>query len=623
MSVPDFQALMLPLLTIAGDGGSHSMAEVVERLSDEFQLTDEDRSQLLRKGGTRIYNRVGWSVTYLKKAGLLRAAGTGKFEVTDRGRETLSEAPRRIDIGFLESRFPEFKEFRKGSSHKAPEDEPVAIFNHADGTWQMRGGVQDRVGATLERYIPDEHTRHAVLSLFAAAVEMSDEERRGAWYVREADGGLRLTAGRLLACEISRSRLRVGVLGPINDEVRDALGSESDRDTEFKLVPGGLLITFPVQNAALGLKLLREDLHSFIEGSVATVRSAVSLDQHDPEALVYISAVIGRDLPQPIPEIGESDDEGDEDSDDDETLSRQPKIRGRPPIFELANRSIGSLLSEIERNVIALPDLQRPFVWEDTGARQLLDSLFLGFPIGTLVFWHVSDEIQTRAIGTERRVLRATTLVIDGQQRLTSLLAVIKGVDVVGKTGQPRKIEIAFRPRDGRFAVSDAAVRNDPEFLSNVTDLWDGRRLLPEIRKDLLNGLQDKGRVMDEDYTNAVEHNLARAHAITDYRLPTVEIRKTAATRDEIADEDVAEIFVRLNNQGTRLGQADFVLTLLSVFHGDLRDRIEERSRVMSQGSVVSIDTQQLLRAACAVAFGRARMSAMYRFLRGVDPTTP
>ena len=70
------------------------------------------------------------------------------------------------------------------------------------------------------------------------------------------------------------------------------------------------------------------------------------------------------------------------------------------------------------------------------------------------------------------------------------------------------------------------------------------------------------------------------------------------------------------------IGQADFVLTLLSVYHGALRDKLEERARAMSIGAVVGLDTQQLLRAVCGVAFGRARMSAVYRFLRGVDPVT-
>ncbi len=184
-----------------------------------------------------------------------------------------------------------------------------------------------------------------------------------------------------------------------------------------------------------------------------------------------------------------------------------------------------------------------------------------------------------------------------------------------------RKITIAFRPRDGRFEVADAAIRKDPEFLSDVTDLWNGTRPKPQIRRDLMNALRDKGRIVDEHYEDAVERNLDRAHSIADYRFPTVDIRKTAAT-GEATEEDVAEIFVQINNQGARLGQADFVLTLLSVYHGELRDKLEERARAMSIGAVVGLDTQQLLRAVCGVAFGRARMSAVYRFLRGVDPVT-
>ena len=87
---------------------------------------------------------------------------------------------------------------------------------------------------------------------------------------------------------------------------------------------------------------------------------------------------------------------------------------------------------------------------------------------------------------------------IDGQQRLTSLYAVMRGVEVVDKDGAKRKITIAFRPRDGRFEVADAAIRNDPEFLPNVTDLWDARRLTSQIRRDLINDLRDKGRAVDD-----------------------------------------------------------------------------------------------------------------------------
>jgi hypothetical protein len=125
--------------------------------------------------------------------------------------------------------------------------------------------------------------------------------------------------------------------------------------------------------------------------------------------------------------------------------------------------------------------------------RELLDSLFVGFPVGTLVFWHTANDKDARALGAERPGLRATTLVIDGQQRLTSLYAVMRGVDVIGKDGAPRRITIAFRPRDGRFQVADAAIRNDPEFLPNVTELWTSTRTKLQIRKDLMNALRDKG----------------------------------------------------------------------------------------------------------------------------------
>ncbi len=103
--------------------------------------------------------------------------------------------------------------------------------------------------------------------------------------------------------------------------------------------------------------------------------------------------------------------------------------------------------------------------------------------------------------------------------------------------------------------------------------------------------------------------NIDCAQGIANYRFPTVEIRKTA-TAEEIGEEDVAEIFVRINSQGTRISQADFVLTLLSVFYGELRDRIETGARAMSTNAIVPVDTQQILRTACAVGFQRARMSA-------------
>jgi len=499
------------------------------------------------------------------------------------------------------------------------EDEPEN-FDPISHTWRNHAHVQERIRGKLALNIPN-HVRRAALDLLGCAIEAADEARSDAWYLRETEHGLRLIAGWLNVCELRRARLRVSVVGPVTDDILGAVGAEVEE--ELKWIPGGMVVGLPMLEAAAALPLLKDGMDAFIESAMSRTRRSLSLENHVPEAISYLSTVLGRDLPQPEPgsELPPPDDDADAEG-EDAGSSREPKVRGRAPIFEYGQRSINSLISDIEIGAIALPDLQRPFVWEDTKVRDLLDSLFVGFPVGTLVFWHTTDDKETRGLGTKRPGLRATTLVIDGQQRLTSLYAVLKGEEVVGKDGETRKITIAFRPRDGRFAVSDAAIRRDPEYLADVTEIWSwkGTRTKPQIRRELMNGLREKGRLIDDQYEDAVDRNIDRANSIADYRFPTVDIRKTAA--GEIAEEDVAEIFVRINSQGARLGQADFVLTLLSVYHGELREKLEDRARAMSVGAVVGLDTQQLLRAVCGVAFGRARMSAVYRFLRGVNPDT-
>ena len=392
-----------------------------------------------------------------------------------------------------------------------------------------------------------------------------------------------------------RSHVRkcVSVIGPIGDDIRSILGAETEKDEEFKKIPGGLLLTFPNEHAEDAVELLRDGLNSFIDMAMARVKSAVSLEDHAPEAVAYISGIVGRELPQPEPlvETKYSEELDDASDEDDLGVSKQPRVRGRPPIFEHGQRSIASLVSDIERDVIALPELQRPFVWEDTKVRDLLDSLFVGYPVGTLVFWHTSDDKDARALAAEKPGLKAPTLVIDGQQRLTSLYAVMRGVEVTDKDGEPRKITIAFRPRDGRFEVADAAIRNDPEFFANVTELWSGTRPKPQIRRDLMNALRDKGRAVDEKYEDAMERNLDRAHSISDYRFPTMTSARLRQRRRRRLRKKMWPKFLSASTtRGTRLGQVDFVLTLLSVYHGELRDRIEDRSREMSAGSVVGIE---------------------------------
>jgi len=112
MTIPNYEQVMLPLMMIAADKREHSMREVVDRLAADFKLTDMEKKQLLPSGREEIFsNRVGWSRTYLKKAGLVEITRWGYFKITERGLALIKENPVKIDSNFL-YRYKEFGEFK-------------------------------------------------------------------------------------------------------------------------------------------------------------------------------------------------------------------------------------------------------------------------------------------------------------------------------------------------------------------------------------------------------------------------------------------------------------------------------------------------------------------------------
>lgn len=111
MAVPDFQSLMLPLLQLAADGSERSLAEARKELTARLRLSDDDVSERLPSGQSRLANRVAWARYYLTEAGLFAATKRAHFIITDRGRSVLGEKPERVDSKYLE-RFQEFTEFR-------------------------------------------------------------------------------------------------------------------------------------------------------------------------------------------------------------------------------------------------------------------------------------------------------------------------------------------------------------------------------------------------------------------------------------------------------------------------------------------------------------------------------
>jgi uncharacterized protein with ParB-like and HNH nuclease domain len=165
-------------------------------------------------------------------------------------------------------------------------------------------------------------------------------------------------------------------------------------------------------------------------------------------------------------------------------------------------------------------------------------------------------------------------LIVDGQQRMTSLYAVMKGIPVIRENYDAEKIEIAFRPLDGTFEVTDAAIRRNPEYLPNVSDLFakDARQysIIGGYIENLKKAREQEVNELSPDETKQAEISLQRLFSLNSFPFTALQL---SASIDE---EQVAEVFVRINSQGKSLNQADFILTLMSVFWEEGRREVEK-----------------------------------------------
>lgn len=242
--------------------------------------------------------------------------------------------------------------------------------------------------------------------------------------------------------------------------------------------------------------------------------------------------------------------------------------------FKKVDYDLSGLLHFIEIGDIGLPDIQRPFVWSNAKVRDLFDSMYRGFPVGYLLFWENGSAEGVKQIGLGHKQHKVPArLIVDGQQRLTSLYAVFRGKKVLDEDYRERQIEVAFRPWDGKFEVADAAIRKDAEWISNISDIWASGKPSYQMVKNFLKQLEAKGPVSVDD-EERIAHNLDRLFDLQKYPFTALEIAPT------VDEEQVADIFVRINSEGVRLNQADFILTLMSVFWDDGRAALERFCRM-------------------------------------------
>ncbi len=301
-----------------------------------------------------------------------------------------------------------------------------------------------------------------------------------------------------------------------------------------------------------------------------------------------------------------------------------------PTVYRDTGYTLMYLVEEIRHGKIALPDIQRPFVWSSAQVRDLFDSMYRGFPVGTLMFWETGAAVGMRQVGGGENEGVPRLLIVDGQQRLTSLYAVLTGSPVLTNRYQHRQIRIAFRPEDETFEVASAAIQRDPEYIADITTLW-ADRFRSTVRAFLGKLGAHRGAALDNgcgdwsDEQDVLEERIDRVRDLRDFRFQVLEL---GASADE---EQVAEIFVRTNSEGVKLTNSDFILTLMSVHWDEGRRQLERFCRHAVDATVagpspknafIEPGPDQLLRAGVGLAFRRGRLSHVYNILRGKDLET-
>lgn len=295
--------------------------------------------------------------------------------------------------------------------------------------------------------------------------------------------------------------------------------------------------------------------------------------------------------------------------------------------------TVQDLVGGVSSGRIRLPDIQRPFVWSNTKVRDLIDSMYQGYPVGELMFWENADEEHSRAIGADTKTQAASMQVIDGQQRLTSLYAVVNDVAVLRDDYSEDRIVIAFNPLIERFAVPDNAVKRSSEWIQDIREVFASPI---DARANYLEKLEQRrgGERLDRDTERDVELAINRLNRVLSYQFQVVQLR------DTVGRETVADIFVRINSEGVKLSSSDFILTWLSVFWEQGREELEEfakASRFTPQeltrisgekviwtpkNAFLTLNTGNVLRVVVAVGNKRAQLQDAYNALRGRDPRT-
>ena len=218
--------------------------------------------------------------------------------------------------------------------------------------------------------------------------------------------------------------------------------------------------------------------------------------------------------------------------------------------YSVTQYSVSSLLSYIDEGEIAIPEIQRPFVWKGKQVRDLIDSLYNGYPTGYLIIWQNPDvKLKDGGSAVGKKVL------IDGQQRVTALMTAIGGYKILTDNYEEKTIRIAFNPiaenDDERFAVTTPAHENSSFWIPDISELFK-----PDFStRKFINAYLEKNPEVDED---RVDSEISKLLSIKSCQLGAILLVP------QLDINEVTEIFVRINSQGKRLNEADFAMSKIA-----------------------------------------------------------
>lgn len=235
--------------------------------------------------------------------------------------------------------------------------------------------------------------------------------------------------------------------------------------------------------------------------------------------------------------------------------------------YTIHNDKISVLLGWVESGAIAIPEIQRPFVWKKTQVRDLIDSLYNGYPIGYIITWQNSTvRLKDGTSSHGKQIL------IDGQQRITALRAAIKGLPVINDKYKEERIAISFNPYTEEFKVQDQSTRKGAEWIPDISEVMGDDFSTRKFIKDYSDRNQvevdgvKQPRFSEDDLDNIIDVNLTKLRNIKTKDIGNI------ALSSEIPIDIVNDIFIRINQKGTKLSNADFVMSKIAVYEKEPGD---------------------------------------------------